>query len=308
MIIIEGPDRCGKTTIARALRDLLPGWAYRHHTKPTENPFAYYARFLVGANPRHIVDRMYWSEYAYGDVLRGACGLTQHELRLLELSCLSLSATTVFVTDTPESIQKRSPGTSEAETVALCERFTQARGLTKVTELGPYTLPDLVDSKQRPTGELQRIAALEMGSANVGLFPSVGYGVIRGGFMVVAERPNISRIKSFHGLELPLCSGFSGDWFWRALDENHTQWWRGYYCNSTAFRTPKDFRGEVLQRQPEVILCLGLTAQALAKAAGVPYAEAPHPMHARRFHYSGFDEYRDTISQALGSFAEEVEP
>src|SRR5437016_14437090 len=99
MLILEGSDCVGKTSVAKTLLDLLPGCAYKHHTKPPVHPYNYFGWFLAHTGPRVIVDRLHWSEYAYGTVYRHGSQLTDHQWKYLELACLSRRATIITLID-----------------------------------------------------------------------------------------------------------------------------------------------------------------------------------------------------------------
>ena len=139
MIIVEGLNRCGKTTLAMELRRRLGRFSYRHTTRPMKEvgPFNYRLWQLADAHPFMIVDRCHWSDYAYAHgavfqsvlergpglpVGRGAAGgnmvpwrpidktevgLTFAEWRLLELAFMSRGATVLMLWDNADAIRSR---------------------------------------------------------------------------------------------------------------------------------------------------------------------------------------------------------
>jgi hypothetical protein len=79
LVIVEGPDGAGKTTLAGALRDRL-GFAYRHEGPPPadrEDVTGYYVERLTEAlmatfdAPGVVMDRFALGERVYGPLLRG---------------------------------------------------------------------------------------------------------------------------------------------------------------------------------------------------------------------------------------------
>lgn len=79
VVVLEGPDCAGKTTLARALVDTL-GLGYHHEGPPPRGvPVGYYYKTIfdqVSRNSRRgvVFDRLALSEEVYGPVLRGRSG------------------------------------------------------------------------------------------------------------------------------------------------------------------------------------------------------------------------------------------
>jgi hypothetical protein len=67
MIIIEGADHLGKTTLAKAVAEKL-GWKYFHHTKPRPK-FSYFSEYLEQARPESVWDRYHLGAMVYGEWL-----------------------------------------------------------------------------------------------------------------------------------------------------------------------------------------------------------------------------------------------
>ena len=71
IVIIEGPDGAGKTTLAKTLDGV-----YRHVCQPSSgNALPYYLELLRTPSPRVIFDRFAWSETIFGPLLRDRDGL-----------------------------------------------------------------------------------------------------------------------------------------------------------------------------------------------------------------------------------------
>lgn len=88
IIILEGPDGGGKTTLANELRDKFE-YTVIHFGQPTpgENIFRTYSRALLDAidsGSRIVFDRLYLSEVVYSNVLRGGSKITLAERKVLE--------------------------------------------------------------------------------------------------------------------------------------------------------------------------------------------------------------------------------
>lgn len=85
LIIIEGPDRTGKTTLAKHLIDVF-SLQYIHCSKPeTDNPYNEYIELIDSIKLPTVIDRVYFSEYVYGKLWRGKCGFTEKQFYDLDL-------------------------------------------------------------------------------------------------------------------------------------------------------------------------------------------------------------------------------
>lgn len=75
VILFEGADKVGKTTLADMTAHLL-GTHVNHFSTPGDGttPFELKSRYqstLFGTEPPVVVDRAHWSEWAYGNIYRG---------------------------------------------------------------------------------------------------------------------------------------------------------------------------------------------------------------------------------------------
>lgn len=323
MILIEGPDRCGKSTVAKEVMKLLPRWSYRHHTKPPVDPVAYFSWFLADARPRVVVDRLHWSDYAYGKTYdEVGMKLTPHEWRMVELALATQGTTVLLLTDAAENIVKRW-GKDEMYPVGplnlLLERYEELADQTSTPVISRLPvryarLPELVNDGKPTTRLLQIVAAAEQEAARSEklMAPSVGCGGHDAEFMVVGEAPGDGRYKG--GVlrpQMPFSSGRASEWLWRAFDGMGLKWWRGYFTNADAFAGPADFQDYFFDALSNVktVLCLGakarkLVAEAMAMmkpghAFRPVIAAVDHPAYARRFRYDEFLEWQAEIYHAM---------
>jgi thymidylate kinase len=71
IVLLEGPDGCGKTTLAQKLVEKYDG--EYHHCGVVKNIFQLHlntVRRCLTDDRLHIIDRLYVSEYVYGNVYR----------------------------------------------------------------------------------------------------------------------------------------------------------------------------------------------------------------------------------------------
>jgi len=83
-IIIEGLDRTGKTTLARALADRW-GLRYRHFSKPEEHPLEEYGRVFEGHARDLVIDRFHIGETVWPTIFSRTSQLDTAMLTWLEM-------------------------------------------------------------------------------------------------------------------------------------------------------------------------------------------------------------------------------
>jgi thymidylate kinase len=83
LIIIEGADKTGKTTLAKRLCERLK-YDYAHFGAPGKNPAQEYANFLQTIERPVVCDRFLYGEQVYGPLLRGKTLITELQLKTLE--------------------------------------------------------------------------------------------------------------------------------------------------------------------------------------------------------------------------------
>lgn len=95
-IMIEGTDRTGKTTLAKALVEAF-GLNYIHCSKPkTDDPFQEYMEMLINTTQSTVFDRSYLGEFAYSNLWRGGCKLTFQDFNALDICTLKDSKTIII--------------------------------------------------------------------------------------------------------------------------------------------------------------------------------------------------------------------
>lgn len=105
LIILEGPDGVGKTTIAKRLARILNGKIV-HCTKDTPNDMSYFRSILYASEEQFIIaDRFCYGQFVYQSEEERK--LTQEDLYRLEAEMLSYGAKVVYVKASPKTIASR---------------------------------------------------------------------------------------------------------------------------------------------------------------------------------------------------------
>ncbi len=106
MLIVEGTDGVGKTTLCRRLLDRLPTHVYAHFTRLPAG-FDYYWGYADRAGADVVQDRFHLSEVAYAAACGRPCGLTPDLYALVDARLRALGAFTVVVLADPELVRSR---------------------------------------------------------------------------------------------------------------------------------------------------------------------------------------------------------
>lgn len=296
LIILEGPDGTGKTTLAGELEELI-GARVLHRGPPGQDVITEYARDIQWYQPGrgdHVVcDRWHLGEQVYGPILRGGSRFSRETFAHVEKVLQRRGAVLVVLTapggELRRRIGKRGDDLIGPERVDdLVHRYDlQFRVGTQ--------LPRRIFSGQPPAaGDLldwARIAEFEASALRL-FITYVGPPAPR--YLVLGERRNGSPPYPDQAAFTPgpstsgryLLSALpdrvlSGAGFANACEENVVELW------------------EVLRR-PRVI-ALGVQAVDACRSEGLVCSSAPHPQFIRRFYHRARGEYGALIEDLLDS-------
>ena len=92
IIIVEGPDGAGKSTLIEGLLKSHPGSTYKHFSNPKtdEEAFGYwkvYAQAIEDTDPTTVTifDRSWYSDVVYGPIFRNRLEMDPMHVKMLEL-------------------------------------------------------------------------------------------------------------------------------------------------------------------------------------------------------------------------------
>lgn len=105
LIVLEGCDGVGKTTIANQLKSILDAEIV-HCTRETTNDFDFFSGLIDASKYRNIIaDRFCYGQFVYQKPNERA--LTKQDLEKLETHMLSVGAKVIHVTASVEEIKNR---------------------------------------------------------------------------------------------------------------------------------------------------------------------------------------------------------
>jgi len=111
VIIIEGENKCGKTTLSKYI-EKEHGFKYIKCSQPKEGgPYKEYSEIIdeLSKEPKenYIIDRFHLGEEVYGKIYRGRSGLTQEQFQDIEKRLNSLNTILIYCYDTEKNIARR---------------------------------------------------------------------------------------------------------------------------------------------------------------------------------------------------------
>lgn len=287
LIIIEGPDGAGKSTLAHALvRDY--GYGYVHFSQPKQDPLLEYLPAWTHED-KLVVDRFHLGEGVYGPLYRGKDGLGPLSRWYVDQWLESRGAVLVLKTADVDTLVKR------------CERrgedYLQMVDMPKVVEAFDTQLEaSVVSNKMRnPTPKQVNDRAYHRQSLwrPLKVFPTY-LGRRYPGVLLVGDTPESPSGKSVlpHVPFAPLPNS-CGRWMWEALYLD-PEFRRVGCINSANVDLQRLYRALGTPR----VVALGNMASARLQEQGVPHGMVPHPQYAKRFHYRSQAAYRMIIKQA----------
>jgi thymidylate kinase len=116
LIIIEGADKTGKTTLAKAIAKRF-GYHYYHSGPPKRRPADEYIDFLLDLKYSTVCDRFHLGELVYGPMFRGTIGINEREFRVIEYMLKSMKAILIYASTDIKLANKRLKVSKQQELV-----------------------------------------------------------------------------------------------------------------------------------------------------------------------------------------------
>lgn len=298
LIVLEGVDGAGKTTLAEAL-----GGRYVHHSQPKGHPLEDYERELQYHLPEDellVVDRLHWGEMVYGPLYRGESRLGWPGFMHVEMLLQARGAVRVLVGGDPRTIRRRLEERGEdflrlehLEEVMEGFEVAHSRAFERKVRVWPATPTDTADL----AGWLRHQAVAEARRAE-GL-PLRYLGAPDPHVLLVGDQ----RSDPTGWCQVPFAPlpGGCGAWLLGALPAA----WVGRLGIINANEC-EDLRSLWVGVGRPLVVALGNEAAARLGEAGIACGKVPHPQYGRRFAPFNQDGY--ALALALASEGRTVRP
>lgn len=152
IIIIEGPDGSGKTTLAEKI-SRMTGWPIEHRSKPNtpEEKARMMGEYLrvVRLGKNIIFDRCWYSEMVYGKTMRDRSYIDYPQMYELEKRALQHGALLIYCTGPKAALWKRATQrgedyiTSREKFDAICDEYDKLMGCPHHIPVLKYGYEDL---------------------------------------------------------------------------------------------------------------------------------------------------------------------
>lgn len=152
IIIIEGPDGSGKTTLAEKIsKQTKYPIVHRSQPKTEEEKKLMMAEYLhtIRTGDNMIFDRCWYSEMAYGPVMRDSSVISYHEMYELEEMLAKTGAIIIYATGTKTALWERCQSrgedyiTSQDDFNAICDNFDKIMNAPHHIPVVRYEYKDL---------------------------------------------------------------------------------------------------------------------------------------------------------------------
>jgi thymidylate kinase len=286
LIIIEGPDKSGKTTLAQAIERTF-GYEYVHFGIPGPDPASEYVKFLLDLKKPTVTDRFYLGERVYSTILRNKQTVTELEYAVIERLCRLRAAILIYVS-TPLGICQKRLKVSVRENVNLEQNRRAWQCFLKVAQGVNIEPLYRYDTSRATVAEMLKILrpqlAYRIEKAAEAVVYCHGLGtIINPRFIVVGERVNRNR----PGWGLPFCAGPSSQFLFDKMQEARVPEKDVYTTNAdTLTKEEVGFLGA-----DKFWLSLGREASKRLNKLHVPQLCIPHPSYWKRFHHKDPETY-----------------
>jgi len=304
LIIVEGPDGAGKTTLAGELESRISTSVdILHRGPPTSHPLDEYEMPLLNYRPGYgdtiICDRWHWGECVYPSVFGRPTRMDAAAFRHIELFLLSRGAVVVLLDPEAEVLRDRLAARGDLNPTTREVQVSALHGFRRVA--GFSMLPILRVSRMRTDAAVSHIlrVAHKLDTATAQLAHLVTYvGPARPELLLmgdvrhrIAEDPDGPR--RLHPAFVPYGST-SGRWLLNGLTQRTL--WRVGLANACDVDDPRQV-WETVGRP--LAVALGRRADVALHAAGVPHGAVPHPQYLRRFFHASADEYHEVLLRSV---------
>ena len=314
MIIVEGPDGVGKTTLCQKI---LQSWL--HRKKDIRGfrrygllgpDFDYYWDYLNWIKPYMLVDRWTWSEMTYGPVMRGESKLPPLNRSVIARESHSMGAITIYLEGTPNyCLKHRKPGDELADEIVVGAareykaQFTnQHRALGRSPADHTILFTSGVDTRME---NLQLIGILETYDAIqycVRKGPPDGHGLPLSStelqLVVIGDSINQEQ----KGFQRAFAKGPASEYLDKLLRDAYKDPCRCYMVNAWQPNNQPLNKHDLpnLEKLPaKMVLALGRDAEQWCFKNAVPRVYLDHPSFLRRFRSKTYNSVVDELRRKL---------
>lgn len=308
LIILEGPDCAGKTTLLRQiqakLRAIVPQTdtiTMFHSSAPRcSEPLSDYVDQLLSYKPgtgHHILcDRWHWGERVYPTILDRLSNFDGPRWRYTEAFLTARGGFTALVTASVFTLTNRIRSRGD-DLIGVKDVDRLQKMFLNVSD--DSTMPNTTVNVEDEPNVVERIVSMakinEQQAVRLNDFTT---------YVGTTHRPHILLVGDKRGgTPQPRETAFmpynatSGHYLWKALaSENHHVYMSAQLGVMNACDVD-DIRLAVDMLRPWIVVALGNNASNELMKNGIHHEKSPHPQWVRRFHHGKLHQYRDELLQ-----------
>lgn len=306
LIILEGVDGAGKTTLAKAIeQNLLKTSAMEttvevlHKSAPKADAVTEYEYPLSAYRPgdrRHVIcDRWHLGEEVYGPHLRGSSLLDDPAAQLhVDMFLQARGAILVYVHETANTLRRRLRKRGDEDVIDLAdiEDLQDAYGRAIARSELVQTAIGYVDMRDSDTAVNVVTVARAVEQSTIALAGFRSYvGPPQPSILLVGEKHNTRYPEAADGAFTPINDASSA-----YLLRNLPPEFKGSIGMVNAVGTNLGALYSILGRP--LTVALGRVAHTHLQEEAIRHGAVPHPAFVRRFHAGSDDKYRRLIRDA----------
>lgn len=279
IIILEGENKCGKTTLANHLVE-KHGFNYVKCSQPKGDPYVEYMEILKNISGDTVIDRFLYGETVYGPIYRGKSMIDDHKMRNIELKTMTMNACLIYCHDKAENIAKRFD--AEKEEFAVKTKIRKALKLYEKT-INKAILPVVFHQMMTPhdlykTKKIDKLVK-RMKDMEREKYISVIGNTFNPGYIFVGEKRNDRQ--SYKQVGQPFDFGPSSRFLFEKLKKAKVDLRKCAFVNADSHEMASFivFRAKKTTR----IIALGKKADETLNIIGLKHDKLNHPQFENRF-------------------------
>jgi len=282
LIIIEGPDKSGKTTLAKKIEEQFH-YKYAHFSAPGDDPASEYASFFSSISSPTVCDRSYFGERVYGPLLRGASKISDLQYAVIERICRLKGATFIYASTPLKVCQTRLYDNLTNKKISIKnnkEAWARFKTLAPSCSLRPFLTYDAT-TQNALDGLLKHLGQLLPSLRSHAILARkccTGVGTIYGRKIVFVGE-GLNKKKTWLGL--PFDSGPTSNYLYEQCKKARIPEHKVYLCNAVNL-TKREVA--FLNLAKTTWISLGNYANLKLLNLGVKHQSIPHPQYWLRFH------------------------
>ena len=292
LIIIEGPDKSGKTTLAKEIASYFK-YDYAHFGPPGKDPSREYAEFLINLKRPTVCDRFYYGELVYGPLLRGKSVITPLEKATIERLARLRGAILIKATTDLSVIEKRydAMGDDMITRDQNSAAYYAFKHVLADAKLPTITYAGTPVSLERVLFSMIGMFDMHKYSATIAKSVCSGVGTILGPKIVLVGE-SLNKNKTWVGV--PFDGGSSAEMLNECIKESTIMEKHVYMVNANTLTLDE---AEFLNSTGcTKFVALGKVAANVLRNFGIRHAEMPHPQYFKRFKIGSKSDYVQYLS------------